>query len=143
MSDKTAADVSADRSESPDHLSDVPHLRLVGEQVVFEAGAKQRLMRRFGVNRIQLDALLARLSLATVREGQPSEGEFNLMVGLIWDHKPQTQMELNLLSQAAIASVMAARGAHYIAASATVPHRTAVSDWLLSHPAAAPPSRAP
>jgi hypothetical protein len=101
----------------------MPHLRLVGEQIGIEAGGKRRLMRRFGVNSNQLEALLVRLARATARESQTSESEFNLMVGLIWDHKPETQMELNLLSHAAIASVMAARGAHYVVASETVPQQ--------------------
>ena len=121
--DGTAADVSDNRPQRQDHISDMPHLRLVGEQIGIEAGGKRRLMRRFGVNSNQLEALLVRLARATAREGQTSESEFNLMVGLIWEQKPETQMELHLLSLAAIASVMAARGAHYIAVSATVPQQ--------------------
>ena len=121
--DGTAADVSDNRPQRQDHISDMPHLRLVGEQIGIEAGGKRRLMRRFGVNSNQLEALLVRLARATAREGQTSESEFNLMVGLIWEQKPETQMELHLLSLEAIASVMAARGAHYIAVSATVPQQ--------------------
>jgi hypothetical protein len=104
----------------------VPHVRLVGKlTVVVEGGdpQKRRLMRRFGINSKQLDALLARLAQATVREGHVNEGELNLMVGLIWDHKPETQMELHVLSLAAIATVMAARGAHRVADSDTLPQQ--------------------
>jgi hypothetical protein len=114
-----------DRSQHPDHFSEMPRLRLVGKQIAIEGGdePKQRLLRRLGVNGKQLDALLSRLAQATAREGRTDEGELNLMVGLIWDHEPETQMELNVLSQAAIATVMAARGAHYVAASDTLPQQ--------------------
>ena len=121
FNDGPTADGSDGRSRHPDPLGEVPRLRLSGNHVVFEGGheQKQQLRKRLRLNSKQLDALLSRLAQATAREGRMDEGELNLMVGLIWDHKPETQMELHALSQAAIATVMAARGAHYVAASET------------------------
>jgi hypothetical protein len=125
FNDGPKADGSDARSRHPDHLWEVPRVRLSGNQTAIEGGdeQKQRLQRRLGLNNKQLDALLSRLAQATTREGRMDEGELNLMVGLIWDHKPETQMELHVLSQAAIATVMAARGAHYVGASDTLPQQ--------------------
>jgi len=123
VNDGPKADASNDRSQRPDQLAEVPRVRLSGNQIAVRDEQKQRLLRRFGLNSQQLDALLSRLAQATARDGHMDEDELNLMVGLIWDHKPETQMELHVLSQAAIASVMAARGAHYIAASETIPQQ--------------------
>ena len=56
VDDGTAADVSDIRPERREHISDMPHLRLLGEQVGIEVGGKRRLMRRFGVNSNQFAA---------------------------------------------------------------------------------------
>ena len=106
FNDGPKADGSYGRSRHPDPLGEVPRLRLSGNHVVFEGGheQKQQLRKRLRLNSKQLDALLSRLAQATAREGRMDEGELNLMVGLIWDHKPETQMELHVLSRAAIAT---------------------------------------
>ena len=106
FNDGPTADGSDGRSRHPDPLGEVPRLRLSGNHVVFEGGheQKQQLRKRLRLNSKQLDALLSRLAQATAREGRMDEGELNLMVGLIWDHKPETQMELHVLSRAAIAT---------------------------------------
>jgi len=131
FNDGLKADVSNDRYQHPDQLAEVPRVRLSGNQIAVRDEQKQRLLRRFGLNSQQLDALLSRLAQATARDGHMDEDELNLMVGLIWDHKPETQMELHLLSQAAILDVMAARGAHYIAGSDT-PQQQDSGERLLS-----------
>jgi len=133
FNDGPKADTSNDRSQRPDQFGEVPQVRLSGNQITIEGvdEQRQRLLRRFGLNNKQLDALLARLAQATAREGRMHEGELNLMVGFIWDHKPETKMELHLLSQAAILDVMAARGAHYIAGSDT-PQQQDSGERLLS-----------
>ena len=69
VNDGPKADASNDRSQRPDQFGEVPQVRLSGNQIAIEGvdEQRQRLLRRFGLNKKQLDALLARLAQALLR----------------------------------------------------------------------------
>jgi hypothetical protein len=109
-------------SDASEHLRTLPvNLRGTELEIVGGEQGKRKLMQMLGVRSPEaLQALLAQLANATIKDGKADEIELKLMLHFIADAKPRDLIETFLLAQMAITHTMAARYVSYVVSSDTI-----------------------